>query len=368
MKKTAFFLLVFLMSLTLHSQIENDDRPQKGNWDFKPEKIWEVDKAGKDDFGRIAELLVPDNEHGNIYVRDFKHNVSYIFDENGRYLGSFAKQGTGEGELTRYLNRFSVEDRIVLGTPEKLNSYSEDGTFITSFENNLFLRFPLLFLNKDEFLYAPPLPRSPVSQKKLMRYNLATGEDKPVLDFSQPTNAVEPEKPAPMLMVFGLTPQVRLASDKEKICFGRSDEYTLFVADLEGNMDFSFRLNREKKTVTKEDKTNHFQGMDIPADKLEAIIEQLPDKTTFFSQIEIVNGMICVYAVSSIDRTHDHQIIDIFSEKGEYLYQGIIKFGNDLKFGSPSNLVIHKNFVYVILESQEGLRTLTKYRISLPGI
>ena len=368
MKKTAFFLLVFLMSLTLHSQVENEDRPQKGRWDFKPEKIWEVDKAGNEDFGRVAELLVPDNERSNIYVRDFKNNVSYIFDENGRYLGSFAQQGSGAGELTRYLNRFTAEDQIVLATPEKLQFYSEDGTFVSSIENNIFLRFPLLFLDKDEFLYAPPMPRSPVSQKKLMRYNLASGEDKLVLDFSEPTNAAEPEKPAAMLMIFGLTPQVRLASDKQRIFFGRSDEYTLFVADLEGNRDFSFRLNRERNPVTKEDKTNHFQGMDIPPDKLEAIIEQLPDITTCFSQIEIVNGMICVYAVSGIERTHAQQSIDIFSEKGEYLYQGIMKFGDDLKFGSPSNLVIKKNFVYVILESPEGNQALAKYRISLPGI
>jgi len=360
--------MLFLISLTLHSQIKNDDRPKKGKWDFKPEKIWEVDRAGNDDFGRIAEMLVQDDEHSNIYVRDFKQNISYIFDENGRYLGSFAKQGTGEGELTRYLNRFTAEDQIVLATPEKLHFYSEDGTFITSYENNIFLRFPLLFFNKEEFLYAPPLPRSPVSQKKLMRYNLASGEDKLVLDFSKSTNAVETEKPAPMLMIFGLTPQVRLACDKEKICFGRSDDYTLFVADLEGNMDFSFRLNRERMPVTKEDKKNHFQGMDIPQDKIEAIIEQLPDQTTCFSHLEIVNGMICVYAVSGIERTHNQQIIDIFSKKGEYLYQGVMKFGDDLKFGSPSNLVIHKNFVFVILESPEGNRTLAKYRIALPGI
>jgi hypothetical protein len=368
LKKTASFLMLFLMSLTLHSQIKNDDRPKKGKWDFKPEKIWEVDRAGNDDFGRIAEMLVQDDEHSNIYVRDFKQNISYIFDENGRYLGSFAKQGPGEGELTRYLNRFTAEDQIVLATPEKLHFYSEEGTFVTSYENNIFLRFPLLFFNKEEFLYAPPLPRSPVSQKKLMRYNLVSGEDEPVLDFSQTANATEPEKPGPMLMIFGLTPQVMLVSDNEKIFFGRSDEYTLYVADLKGNIDFSFSLDREKNEVTKEDKQNHFRGAQIPQDKIDAIIEQLPDKTTCFSQINILNGLICVYAVSDIERTRSQQIIDIFSEKGQYLYQGVMKFGDDLKFGSPSNLIIHKNFVYVILESPEGHLTLAKYAISLPGI
>ena len=368
MKKTASFLMIFLISLTLHSQIKNDDRPQKGNWDFKLEKIWEVDKAGNDEFGIIAELLVLDNGHRNIYVRDFKHDISYIFNDDGQYLGSFAKQGPGEGELTRYLNRFSAEDHIVLGTPEKLYFYSKDGTFLTSFENNIFLRFPLLFLNKYEFIYAPPLPKSPVSQKKLMLYNLDSGEDKLFLDFSQPTNTTESETPTPMVMIFGLTPQIRLTSHKEKLCFGRSDVYTLFVADMKGNTDFSFSLDREKKDVAAEDKKNHFLGSKIPQDKIDAIIKQLPDKMTYFSQITILDGLIYVYAVTDIERTHSQQMIDIFSEKGKYLYQGLIKFGDDLKFGSPSNLVFNKNFVYVILESQKGHQTLAKYRISLPKI
>lgn len=358
--------MIFFISLTLHSQIKNDDRPQKGNWDFKLEKIWKVDKAGNDEFGKIAELLVPDNDHGYIYVRDFNHDISYIFNDGGQYLGSFAKQGPGEGELTRYLNRFSAENHIVLGTPEKLHFYSQDGTFVTSFENNIFLRFPLLFLNKREFLYAPPLPKSPVSQKKLMQFNLDSGEDQLILDFSQTTNAKESDTSAPMVMIFGLTPQIRLASDKEKICFGRSDEYTLFVADLKGNMDFSFSLDRKKKAVTMEDKKNHLLGSKIPQDRIDAIIKQLPDKMTYFSQIEIVDGLIYVYAVTDIERTHRRQIIDIFSEKGKYLYQGVIHFGDDLKFGSPSNLVFHKNFVYVIIESQKGRQSLAKYRVSLP--
>lgn len=366
MKKIVPFLMVFLLSSALHSQIKNDDRPQKGNWDFKLEKIWEVDRAGNDEFGTIAELLVPDSDHGNIYVRDFKRNLSHIFNDGGQYLGSFAKQGSGEGELSRYLNRFSAEEYIVLGTPEKLHYYSKDGTFVTSFENNIFARFPLLFLNSHEFIYAPPLPKSPVSQKKLMLYNLDSGEDKLFLDFSQATNTLETETPAPMIMIFGLTPQIRLSSHKQKLCFGRSDLYTLFVADLEGKVDFSFSLDRRKKDVTAEDKKNHFLGLEIPQDRIDAIIKQLPDKMTYFSQINMLDGLIYVCAVSDIERAHSQQIIDIFSEKGKYLYQGVIEFGDGLKFGSPSNLVFNKNFVYVILESQKGERTLAKYRFSLP--
>lgn len=145
-----------------------------------------------------------------------------------------------------------------------------------------------------EFIYVPPLPKSPVSQKKLMLYNLDSGEDKLFLDFSQATNTRETEAPAPMIMIFGLTPQIRLASHKEKLCFGRSDLYTLFVADLKGNMDFSFSLGRRKKDVIAEDKENHFHGLNIPQDSTDAIIKQFPDKMTYFSQINMLDGLIYV--------------------------------------------------------------------------
>jgi len=366
MKKNLLFIFLLFISFPLHSQIKNENRPQAGNWDFKPEKIWEIVEAGKNEFGRIAELLI--SSQGNIYVRDFEHNISYIFKQNGQFLGSFAKQGNAKEELSRYLNRFLAEDKIVLGTPEKLNFYSDDGDYAASYENNIFIRFPLVFLNENEFIYAPPLPKSPVNQKKLMLYNLNTSEDKLFLDFSQTSNNTGSSTPAPMIMIFGLTPQIRLATYKEKIYFGRSDQYTLYVSDLQGNIDLSFILEREKKDVSKEDKKNHFLGSEIPQEMIDSLIEQLPDKMTYFSQITIVEGKIYVYAVDNIERAQRQQTIDIFSEKGKYLYQGVLKFGENLKFGSPSNLVIYNNFIYVILESPEGRQTLAKYKIIHPKI
>ncbi len=366
MKKTSLCIMMLLLSLTLNPQIRNDDNPKLGKWDFKPEIIWEIDKAGETEFGRIAELLVSD--HGNIFVRDFEHNISYIFDGDGYFIGSFARQGKETGELSRYLNRFLAEDKIVLGTPENLCFYSEDGVFLTSYENNLFVRFPLVFLNEREFIYAPTLPQSPVNQKKLMRLNLLSGEDKQILEFTQTTNAPESEAPMPMIMIFGLTPQIRLTVHKDKLCFGRSDEYTLYVADLQGNIDFSFSLTRQTEEVTPEDKKSHLQGSRIPQNRIESIIKQLPDKMTYFSQISSAGELFYVYAVNNIKQTQTQQTIDIFSDQGRYLYQGILRFGEDVTFASPSNLVIHNDHAYVVLESTEGARTLAKYKIIHPSI
>jgi hypothetical protein len=294
--------------------------------------------------------------------------MSYVFDDSGRFLGSFAKQGTAEGELSHYLNRFLAGRKIVLATPEHLQFYSEDGVFLTSYENNIFARFPLVFVNEREFIYAPNLPQSPVNQKNLRQFNLETGEDELVADFAQSEDKEKSHGPSPMIMIFGLTPQVRLSVCGNRMYFGRSDQYTLYAADLQGNIDFSFSLNRPKKAVTVEDKKRHFQGSRIPQDRIDSLIKQLPDKTTYFSQIDAVDALIYVYAVSNIKRTQAQQNFDIFSDEGKYLYQGFLKFGDDVEFGSPSNLAFHNDHVYVILESQEGTQSLAKYKIIHPEL
>lgn len=340
------------------------DTPLNGEWNFHPEKIWEIDKAGSENFGRIAELLVSNKK--NIYVRDFEHNISYIFDEKGNFIKKFAPQGSGEGQLSRYTNRFLAEDKIVLAAPDKLHFFSQEGTFKHSVENNLFLRFPLVFLNENEFIYAPNFPQSPVNEKKLMLFDIPTGTDKIIVDFSEPNPQGDKAAPGLMIMIFSLTPQVRLDYNGKKMVFGRSDQYKIFTSDKAGKIITSLDLQRKRKKASLEDKQLHFANMKIPQERVEKILAQLPDEMTYFSHIELINGFIYVYAVTNMAPKTTSQQIDIFSEKGEYLYRGKIGFGDDLKFGSPSNLVIKDEYVYVVLENNQGKQTLAKYRIKLP--
>ncbi len=83
--------------------------------------------------------------------------------------------------------------------------------------------------------------------------------------------------------------------------------------------------------------------------------------------MSINRGLIYVFAVSQIDEKTTVQDIDVFSPRGEYLYRGKISFGDHLKFGSPSNFIIKDEFLYVILEDEQGKQTLAKYRIRLPS-
>lgn len=350
--------------LLLCGQTSIKDHPIKGEWNFYPEKIWETEKAGDVDFGRIAELLI--SNKNNIYVRDFENNISYIFDEKGLFKNKFAPQGNEEGQLSHYLNRFPAGEKIVLAAPDKLHFFTQDGTFDHAVENNPFLRFPLYFIDENEFIYAPNFPQSPWNQKKLIAHDIPSGNDKILIDFSETETDNEQAPQGPMIMIFSLTPQVKLAFDGKKMVFGRNDQYKIFTADQNGKILSSFSLQRKRMIASLDDKKQHFADLKIPEKQVEKIISQLPDEMTYFSNIELIKGLIYIFAVSGMEPKVTSQQIDVFSEQGEYLYRGTIEFGNGLKFGSPSNLFIKDEYVYVILENSQGRQSLAKYRIKLP--
>jgi len=365
MKKSLRLIVWLPISvLTLSGQGPLRDQPSGGEWDFRPERIWEVDKAGDDDFGRIAELLISDKD--DVYLRDFAHNVSYIFNGSGRFLRKFAPQGDGDGELSRYLNRFQAGDKIVLAAPDKLHFFKRDGAFDHAVENNLFLRFPLCFIDENDFVYSPTLPGSPVHQKKLSVFDLSSGEERPLLDFSEAEIPGQSAPPGPMVMIFSLTPQVRLDHDGKTLAFGRSDQYRIYLADPAGKILSSFGLDRKRMVASAEDKRKHCADSGIPKDMAEKIIAQLPDEMTYFSHIRMIRGLIYVFAVTTMEQKTTSQRIDVFTEKGEYIHSGKLEFGDRFKFGSPSNLIIKDEYVYVILVNDQGRQTLAKYRIKLP--
>jgi len=364
MKKLLFFGWLLIPVLLFCGQTSIKDHPIKGEWNFHPEKIWEIDKAGEENFGRIAELLVSDKH--NMYVRDFENNISYIFNKKGHFVRKLAPQGNGEGQLSHYLNRFLTGDKIVLASPDKLHFFSQEGTFDHAVENNPFLRFPLYFIDENEFIYAPNFPQSPWNQKKLIAHDIPSGNDKILVDFSEPGTESEQAPQGPMIMIFSLTPQVKFAFDGKKMVFGRNDQYKIFTADQDGKILSSFDLQRERMIASLDDKQQHFADSNIPEEHVEKIISQLPDEMTYFSHIEMINGLIYIFVVTSMEPKVTSQQIDIFSEQGEYLYRGNIDFGAKHKFGSPSNLLIIDENVYVILENDQGKQSLMKYRIKLP--
>ena len=165
MQKLNIILLLLLGTMGVRAQVKDFQNvagpypgPMSGftseesTWDFNPQKIWEIDKAGDEDFGRPGEPRI--GAKGILYVHDFDKRLSYIFDPQGKLIKEFAHEGEDE-EVSRYINCFTFREYVVIGAMDKLHFYTSGGELIQSVPNNIFGRFPLAFFNKTEYLVAP---------------------------------------------------------------------------------------------------------------------------------------------------------------------------------------------------------------------
>jgi len=121
MKKWWLVLVCGIFCFVVFAEVKNADKPLRGEWNFRPQKIWEIESVNDVPFVRPSELRASQDEM--LYFHDFDQNVSYVFDKEGKFIHSFAKQGSGPGEVSRYLNCFLAGDKVVIGSPEKLHYF-----------------------------------------------------------------------------------------------------------------------------------------------------------------------------------------------------------------------------------------------------
>lgn len=368
MKKLWLVLVCGFFCFLASADVKNEDKPLKGEWDFRPQKVWEIDNVNETPFERPSELRASQDE--KLYFHDFDRGVSYVFDREGQLVNSFAKQGTGPGEVSRYMNCFLAGDKVVVGSPDMLYFFSEEGFFLKSIPNNLFERFPLIFVNENEFLYNSRIVSDTAETRdRIIRTNLETGEES-VFDELAMTSGKKQAQGGMSLVILGLTPQIKIGydQDSQKFYYGRSDDYTIRISEATGKKLFSFRLDRERKRATDEDKKKHFEKTPIPKDRIEKIIPTLPDVLTHFMRIQVVKGLIFVYSTESLERQQDKITIDIFSPEGKYLYRSHLQFGNETPlYTHVEKVIIRGNHCYALLETGSGKSFFAKYKISLPS-
>jgi hypothetical protein len=68
-------LIVFTM-VGMSPRMANEDKPQRGDWDFKLEKVWEIGSAGDTVLGRPEGILASDD--GILYLNDEANRRDYI--------------------------------------------------------------------------------------------------------------------------------------------------------------------------------------------------------------------------------------------------------------------------------------------------
>jgi len=363
MKKLWTVVILILLTNFLAAEIKNPDKPLKGDWDLKLQKVWEIDRAGDNMFGGPGPIAVSDD--GMLYVCEGAIGIHYIFDQNGKFLESFGKRGEGPGEVRVIgLQMFCVNDKFIIIDRGKVHYFTGNGEYIKSALNDDYKRRPRFFLNEDEFVYAPIFRRGmPDNKGQIAKCNLKTGEETTILDFS----VSKPARTAGQgeLVIFALTPTMNVGYGNREIYYGMNDSYQVFVADLQGKPLFSFSVDREPEKTVLETKRKYLKMLGLQNPAIERWAKILPDSLTYFHRLENHNDLIYVYK-AHFDPEQKFQQVDIFSPEGKYLYRSFITPGNDLIIYFYRTIVIKKGHLYLIIEDEEGDFKIVKYKITLP--
>jgi hypothetical protein len=361
---TILLLLVFSLAVGLvrgTETIVNPDKPSKGQWDLNPKKIWQVDRAGDDVFSRV-EIAAAEDE--TLYIHDWRNQCIYMIDNNGTFKRAFGTRGEGPGEIRTHLKTFTVKDKLIAADTDRLHYFTQQGKFIKSVPNMFFQREPHIFLNEHEFIAAPTFVVPDDGKGKIAYINLKTGTKRIIGEFSLP----RPQSNGPGVSLIGLTPMIITGYDYDnhKLYYGMNDAYEIHVTRLNGKVLNTFSLKRQKKPVSNETLRKQLKLIDASA-PVNEIMKQLPKEITCYHRISIHKGHVLVFE-DNFGTNWDCQSIDIFSLDGKYLYRTVFNPGPGVKiyFTSIGSILVKGDYLYVVLEDDEGEVVIAKYQIQLP--
>lgn len=365
MKEYAMILTLLLLLTLFVSPADvktvNPDKPLKGDWDFKLEKTWTIDKAGKDSLAAPAVVVSDD---GNVCVRDWKNRSYYLFNGGGGFKKAFGKPGEGPGEIRWHaLPSFAIHNTFIAADMDRLHFFNHEGEFIKSIPHMFPGREPLLFIDEDQ-LIAAPLFNLPEGKGDIYLCNLKTTGKKSIREFSV---SGQENRRGPVPHLFGLSPMPVVGYDDadKKLYYGVNDSYVIYVIDLNGNVLNTFSLDRKRRELSMETLKKQLDAID-PGGPNSETVKLLPRELTHFRKIQIINGLVYIFQ-DNFGMNWDNQQIDIFSPGGKYLYRAVIRpdKGSSIYF-SPNNFLIKNGHMYAVLEDAEGEIIIVKYKITLP--
>jgi hypothetical protein len=363
-------IVLFLFSVVLlFPEFVNKDKPIYGEWDFKLEKVWEVDSARDDVLGHPQGMMVSDD--GILYLSDPANRIDYIFGQDGNFIGSFAGRGEGPGEVRRHGRFFVIDNKVIIPDMGRIHYFSKEGKYLRTVRKDC---EPHAFIDENRLIDAPlSSVFLPDGKGEITLCDLQSGKDRVISEFSAFEGGIARSSGMVMdVIVPVFSPLMTVGYSGNRIYWGMSDRYLINVTDLEGRDITSFSVDRKKTKVSKKDKRDFFKTDRMPANMLKQIMDSMPDEVTDFYRIEVHNKLIFVF-VPEIDLENKSlriKQIDVFSPEGKYLYKSHIGFEQDRRhLSSPlHNLVIKNNHLYAVLQDEEDNVLVAKYKISLPTL
>ncbi|MCP4150219.1 MAG: hypothetical protein GY757_20900, partial [bacterium] len=131
--KIMLIILVFAWMLNgAVPTVENEDKPARGEWDFRMEKVWSVSSAGE--YVLVHPACFNFDEAGNLYFLDRKNEKIFVLAPDGKFLYAFGKKGEGPGEIKRPLALYSIGKYLVVEDQgQRIHYFTRKGEYKNSF-------------------------------------------------------------------------------------------------------------------------------------------------------------------------------------------------------------------------------------------
>ena len=368
MKKCFICTVIVLFSCFIRAdkKIINENIAAGGIWNFKLEKIWSIQSAGKQVIARIGSFSIDDKN--NVYILDGPQYKVLKFDEKGVFKMDWGKKGEGPGEFQMPFNLFVLDKLLIVGGLNKIHYFTHPGKYLKSI-NTAGKYQPRKYIDKTSFLDVVTDHGSRGAEKKerLIIYNIDERKGKTICSFEAEEML---KSPSLSTKEASITSMVILHVHNREIYFGKNDHYNIKKMNMKGDPILNFSIKgKEHKRVTKEGKDKFLSNFQIGGHKLpKHIIKQfekvMPSQSTFFNHIQCdPNGLI--YVFNSDLQNYTGYEIDVFSKGGRYLYQGILRYPEG-KYKTNIKPVLKNRHLYSVVEDSEGEQELIKFRINLP--
>jgi hypothetical protein len=371
MKKMRLEFALFLLVAFFQTPVVNPDKPLRGDWDFKLEKVWEVDRAGDDVLGRPFSLAA--TEDGILYVYDTASQINYIFDKDGNFVRTFARSGQGPGEVMGRELIHLVNGKVYIPARNGIQVFTKDGEYVQTLKQEGSSLDPRIFLNEDEIISAPKTAVFlPDGKGEIIQKNIKTGKETVISEFSlQDWGMAQSRGQQVDIISIGFSPLMILGYAENRLYWGMNTSYMINVTDLSGKKISTFSVKRKSRKVSDNFKKKYFDAPNLPPEMLTQIADSFPNEISFFHRIEVHNGLVYVF-VPDVDMEKKRaklKQIDIFSPEGEYLYRAHIKFEKNRQhlFSPFNSLVIQNRYLYAVLVDEEYNARVAKYEIALPN-
>ncbi len=370
MKIIIFLIISFFCfaSFAGGSEITNPAEPLKGEWDFNPRKVWEVNSMGDDLMAEVRHIQVDKN--GQVYFFDSRLKKFYVFGPDGKYRFSFGRTGEGPGEYRRVESFFLVDNTVVFADERKVIHFSKDGKFQGDVvTGNSFQNVPRAFVDKNRFIKITPKPDGRERERdRIDIYDITEKKSSMVAEIASEEHVVQVAASSSVVFAGGkYKPLVILCVKDNYLYYGKNDKYKITKLDLDTKTSMTFSVkDRKPNKIPQAEKDSFYSRLSkvLSREMVDRAMKSIPGEATYYFRIDVDdNGMIYVYQTTPGAKKWTMEI-DLFSPAGKYLYRSKIAFPEGYSIKSP--LQIQGDYLYVSLEDQDGEVALVKYQIDKP--